>query len=133
MFVFHPGVHVPLRRRDRSLPKKKRYVYPPVPVNLSLLQAWRIAWTGKNEPPLFGRIRLLAPFTGPEFLRIPLYCQDRTISEWNTTTTLPFRRPIQSIFSLEGNRGTITNRILSSNEIALVGTKMGATCAHTYL
>jgi len=87
MFVFHPGVHVPPRRRDRSLPKKKRYVYPPVPVNPSLLQAWRIAWTGKNEPPLFGRIRLLGSFTGPEFLRIPLYCQDRTITEWNTLFT----------------------------------------------
>ena len=85
MFVFHPGVTV--RNESRPLRKKKRYVYPPVPINLSLLQAWRIAWTGKNEPPLFGRIRLLAPFTGPECLRIPLYCQDRTITEWNTLLT----------------------------------------------
>ena len=87
MFVFHPGIRVPLRKRDRSLSKKKRYVYPPIPINPSLIQACRIVWTGRNESPLFARIRLLAPFTGPEFLRSPLYCQDRTISEWNTLLT----------------------------------------------
>jgi len=85
MFVFHSGVTV--RNESRPLRKKKRYAYPPVPINLSLVQAWRIAWTGKNERPLFGRIRLLGSFTGPECLRIPLYCQDRTITEWNTLLT----------------------------------------------
>jgi hypothetical protein len=83
MFAFHPGVHAPLEKH----PKKKRYVYPPVPVNPSLVQAWRIAYTGTNEPPLLGHIRLLAPFTGHECLRIPLFCQDRTITEWNTLLT----------------------------------------------
>ena len=83
MFTFHPGVRVPLKKH----PKKKRYVYPPVPVNPSFVQAWRIAWTGKNEPPLLGRIRLLAPFTGSECVQIPLFSHDRTITEWNTLLT----------------------------------------------
>jgi hypothetical protein len=45
------------------------------------VQAFRIAISGVNESPLPGMIRmLLRPV--PEFLRLPLFSQDRSLSQW---------------------------------------------------
>jgi hypothetical protein len=42
-----------------------------------------MAMTGVNEPPLSGMIRMLRRPV-PEFLVVPLFTQDRTLSEWFT-------------------------------------------------
>jgi len=53
-------------------------------INQSLVQAFRMTVTGINEPPLPGTIRMLVKKDLPDYLRIPFYSHDRTITEWQT-------------------------------------------------
>lgn len=86
MYTFHPGVTVP-RKTVKSIKRikhiKRKQSYPCIPSNPALVQAFRMSLTGILEPPLPGKIRMLYKRNIPEYVHIPFYSHDRTITEWN--------------------------------------------------
>ena len=83
MYIFHPGVNSRQTNIKVKKHKKKKQSASSAPTNLSLIQAFRITVTGINEPPLPGKIRMLYKRTIPEYVHLPFYSNDRSITEWN--------------------------------------------------
>ena len=83
MYSFHQG-QIDVQKTPKKSLKKKKNKFSEFPSNPSRIQAFKIIMTGKNEPPFPGKIRMLIRNDLPNYIHIPLYSHDRTISEWHT-------------------------------------------------
>jgi len=84
MYTFHPGVILRQTKQPFIKRKNKKQSSPCIPSTPSLVQAFRMTLTGINEPPLPGKIRMLVKKDLPDYIKIPLYSHDRSITEWHT-------------------------------------------------
>ena len=81
MYTFHPGVTL---RQTKPKVIKRKQSYSCIPSNPALVQAFRMALTGIIEPPLPGKLRMLSRRDIPDYIRIPLYSYDPSLTEWKT-------------------------------------------------
>lgn len=84
MYHFSPGWIQPKNKKNKNKSKLKKQNAIVTPINLSILQTFRIMVSGVNEPPFPGKIRMLIKKEIPSYLSLELYSHDRSISEWNT-------------------------------------------------
>lgn len=82
-FVFHPGINVPLSRRQNRptpSPSPRRRSSQPLQIGPVLFESW---YDRIRTAPLPGRIRLLkGPETAPYCSLEPLWYKDKTLREW---------------------------------------------------